>query len=300
MNRLALGTAQWGMRYGIANRVGIPSDRELSDILDASLELDVKMLDTARAYGRGEERIGELAASTEAAKSFRIVTKASPHLVEGAADGAVAVERLRRSVAVSHRHLAPATIDTLLLHRGLHSIAFGGLLWDELRSMRERGVISRIGISAATPDEAMRSVDLRDIDVIQCAGSLLDQRLARSGFFSHTRAGEIEVHLRSVFLQGSAFLTVAELPSQLSPCSEILREIHQLSEARAVSATDVWFDYARRLPVDRLVIGAETALQLRQNAARMSSPPIEGLERLAAAVPDLPAVALDPAQWPPG
>lgn len=300
MSRLALGTAQWGMRYGIANRVGMPSDRALSELLEASLELDVNMLDTARAYGRSEERIGELSASVEVATSFRIVTKVSPRLMEGISDGAVAVERLRRSVAVSRRHLAPARIDTLLLHRGPHSTAYGGRLWDELRSMRERGAISRIGVSAATPEEALRNVELRDADVIQCAGSLLDQRLARSGFFDHTRARGIEVHLRSVFLQGVAFLPIAGLPSQLKPCFDILREIHQLSAARAVSAADLWFDYARRLPVDRLVIGAETALQLRQNAARMSSPPIEGVERLAAAVPDLPTGAIDPAQWPHG
>lgn len=297
MTRLALGTAQWGMRYGIANRVGMPSDRALSDLLDAGLELDVNMLDTARAYGRSEERIGELSASIQVTESFRIVTKVSPHLVKGGADRVVAVERLRRSVAASRRYLAPATIHTLLLHRGSHSTAFGGQLWDELRSMRDRGAISKIGVSAATPDEAMHSVELCDVDVIQCAGSLLDQRLARSGFFDRTLARGIEVHLRSVFLQGVAFLPVAGIPSQLSPCFDILREIHQLSAERAVSAADLWFDYARRLPVDHLVIGAETVLQLRQNAARMSSPLIEGVEALAAAVPDLPAGAIDPAQW---
>lgn len=297
MGRLAVGTAQWGMPYGIANRVGVPSDRALSDLVAACLELDVSTLDTARAYGQSEERIGRLSASIEAAASLRIVTKVSPRLLDGVPDRASAVERLRSSVAVSRHHLHPATIDTLLFHRGAHLSAFGGYLWDELRSMRERGALARIGVSAATPDEAMLALEGYDVDVIQCAGSLLDQRLARSGFFDHARALGVEVHLRSVFLQGVAFLPVAELSAHLSPCFDTLQSINEFSAARRVSAADVWFDYARSLPVDRLVVGLESALQLRQNEARLSSPPSDEVARLAAAIPPLPAETISPAQW---
>jgi aryl-alcohol dehydrogenase-like predicted oxidoreductase len=107
----------------------------------------------------------------------------------------------------------------------------------------------------------------------------------------------VEVHLRSVFLQGVAFLPAAELSTSLSPCFDTLRSIDEFSAARRVSAADVWFAYAQSLPVDQLVIGLETVLQLRQNAARLSSPPIDGVDRLAAVIPSLPAEAINPARW---
>lgn len=56
--RMALGTVQWGMPYGIGNATGPPSDTELSHMLRAAADLGIDTLDTARAYGNAESRIG--------------------------------------------------------------------------------------------------------------------------------------------------------------------------------------------------------------------------------------------------
>ena len=56
---LSLGTAQLGLKYGIANRVGMLSTRQAFEILDAAWRNDIHALDTAPSYGKSEERIGK-------------------------------------------------------------------------------------------------------------------------------------------------------------------------------------------------------------------------------------------------
>lgn len=295
--RLAVGTVQWGMPYGIANRAGMPSDAALVDIVEAALQLRVNTLDTARSYGRSEERIGVLLRSMGHVNSFRVVTKLSPELPGVGEDRSAAVGTLRHSLAASNGYLQPTKIHTLLLHRGAHQEALGGVFWDELKSLRERGEVTCIGISASTPKEALSALESDDIDVIQCAGSLVDQRLARTGFFQRARELGVEIHLRSVYLQGTAFMSSSRLPPHLDPCFNTLDRIDRFAAERDVQAADVWLDYARSLPVARLVIGAETAAQLRQNAERLTSRPIEGVRQLAADLPILPDAVLDPSLW---
>ena len=296
--RLAVGTVQWGMPYGVANRSGVPSDAELKLLIEAALQLGVDTLDTARAYGRSEERIGDVLRATGHVDSFRVVTKTSPDLLGVSGDRSAAVERLRESFAVSSAYLQPVKIHTLLLHRGAHRTALEGVLWAELKLLRERGDVARIGISATTPAEATAALESREIDVIQCAGSLLDQRLARTGFFEHASELGVEIHLRSVYLQGVAFLPTHRLPRHLTPCRETLHRIDRFATARGVHPAEVWLDYARSLPVTRIVIGAETAAQLRRNAERRTSPPLEGVHQLASDLSILPDAVLDPSRWP--
>ena len=61
--RITLGTVQFGMRYGVANRCGRPDKEEISRVLYAAAELGVSMLDTAPGYGDVEKMLGSGAPS---------------------------------------------------------------------------------------------------------------------------------------------------------------------------------------------------------------------------------------------
>ena len=63
MNKLALGTVQFGMNYGINNSKGVPDDKEVISILDFAYKNGINTLDTAIGYGNCEERLGKLSKS---------------------------------------------------------------------------------------------------------------------------------------------------------------------------------------------------------------------------------------------
>ncbi len=57
--RLALGTVQFGLDYGISNHDGQVSDEELDAIIALARQAGIDTLDTAQAYGNAEQRLGQ-------------------------------------------------------------------------------------------------------------------------------------------------------------------------------------------------------------------------------------------------
>ena len=66
--KIALGTVQFGINYGIANNNGIPSDKELEKIIETCIANDIDTLDSASLYGNAEARLGKFNA-----KGFKII-----------------------------------------------------------------------------------------------------------------------------------------------------------------------------------------------------------------------------------
>ena len=58
LDRICLGTAQFGLDYGIANARGKVSFDEVGQILRCALENGIVTLDTAGAYGDSEQMVG--------------------------------------------------------------------------------------------------------------------------------------------------------------------------------------------------------------------------------------------------
>jgi len=292
---LALGSVQWGLHYGIANQTGQPSTDTVAHILKVARHADISVIDTARAYGSSEEVIGQVADT-----QWRIVTKCAPDLWTPGISTNDALTRLDTSLYQSNSALKRDVLDTVLLHRPEHRTCCNGALWHTLKAHQAQGRIRRLGISALTPQDAWEGLEDPSIDVMQVACSLLDQRLYRSGFFEQAAERGKEIHVRSIFLQGVAFLDIqADLPSSLMPLQSSLNHIHHVARQCNTQPAALWMMFARHLPATHLVIGCETVDQLEQNIAWAHSPniPTHTFETLIADIGDLPDSALNPALW---
>lgn len=289
---LVLGTAQWGMPYGIANRHGQPSGAEVDRVLQLAQDAGVRTLDTARAYGDSEAVIGE---RVGADRGWRIVTKLDPD-VGGAPQAAL--DRVEASVARSLRLLRRERLDVLLLHRWHHRHAYEGALWDRLRQYKRQGVIGRLGMSAANPQEAMEAAEDPEIEVMQVATSLLDQRLVRAGFFHRAEARHAEVFVRSAYLQGVVFLPAEDLPSHLRALGGHLQAIQAFATEHGRTSADVCISFVKSLGC-HVVVGCETASQLAANLRAWRLPPLEqdALRALARVLGPLPDEVVDPSRW---
>ena len=73
MNKLALGTAQFGLDYGVTNSEGKVQVEEVELILGCAKENSINTLDTAASYGNSEEVLGSIGIS-----DFQIITKTIP------------------------------------------------------------------------------------------------------------------------------------------------------------------------------------------------------------------------------
>jgi aryl-alcohol dehydrogenase-like predicted oxidoreductase len=294
--QMALGTAQWGLNYGLANRDGQPSRETVRQMMEVALNAGVDVLDTARAYGESEAVIGSLL--PESGRAFRVVTKLAPDIWRPGMSADQAIAGARVSLHASLGALRDDRLDTMLLHRAEHRTCCGGEVWDWLKLAREDGRIGKLGLSAATPDEGMEAVADPDVEVIQVAASILDQRLVRRGFFAAAARTGKEIHVRSVYLQGVAFIDPDALPAHLQPIRPQLRRIAGLARRLRCEPAQVWLNYGRTLPATRIVVGSENVVQVESNIVGFATPISPEVRELEAELPLAPADILDPARWP--
>ncbi len=196
MARLGLGTVQFGQAYGVSNAHGqVPRDTA-GAILAHAAGAGVSVLDTAASYGEAEDVLASLDTAP-----FRIVTKTI-----SMANGIDAVlERARQSAELLNA-------DTLLVHTAADLAQ--PELWPALQDLKAEGVFRRIGISIYVADNPAALAARFQPDVMQLPVSLLDQRLLADGTLSRLRELGVEIHARSVFLQGLLFLE--RLPEKLA------------------------------------------------------------------------------------
>lgn len=189
--KLGLGTVQFGQAYGVSNRRGQVPAADAAAILARAADAGVKLLDTAANYGDAETVLAALDTAP-----FRIVTKTI-----GLANGLDAVIARARQSARSLK------ADTLLVHAADDlKGADGEAYWNALRTLKDAGLFRKIGISAYVADDPAALAARFKPDVMQVPFSLLDQRLLADGTLARLEELGVEVHARSLFLQGLLFM----------------------------------------------------------------------------------------------
>jgi D-threo-aldose 1-dehydrogenase len=208
LEKLGLGTVQFGQAYGVSNRRGqVPAD-EIAGILSGAAQAGIRLLDTAANYGDAEQILARFDT-----RPFRIITKTI-----GLKHGLEALlARARQSAAM-------LKADTLLVHAAADLIGpEGAALWSNLEALRAQGLFRKIGISVYSADNPAALAAHFRPDVMQLPFSLLDQRLLVDGTLARLNDIGVEIHARSLFLQGLLFLD--ELPLKLRQAEPHIRNL---------------------------------------------------------------------------
>jgi spore coat polysaccharide biosynthesis protein SpsF len=299
---LSLGTAQFGIPYGVTNKTGQPSHDEATRMIRAAVDHGVTFIDTARAYGAAESRIaaalvpGYMGRATVGTKLDTLSS-----LVEGASDANV-TGAVDASVLRSCRELRTQHLDVLLLHRWAHRRQFSEAVWRRLLELQEGGVIGALGASVYSPVEAIEALRDKQILHLQLPYNLLDWRWNSEEFLeARTRRPDVSVHIRSVFLQGLLVSDAPTWPSAFVNADEWIGRLDQAAaELRRDSRADLCMAYATGAEwVTTVLIGIETERQLHDNLSLALRPPLEADERvyLQGLFGKVPERLLNPAMW---
>jgi len=190
-SRLVLGTASFGMDYGATNADGKVAKEKIRAILEKCRTKGIRELDTAQAYGRPEEELGEAGVG-----DFSITTKVYVHPEEGA-------KSVKEKLIQSLRCLKVGQIDNLLLHNEDCLIRNDAdPIAEELHRLVGKGLARKVGISSYEPKQALELCKKYGFQVVQLPANVLDNRLLQNCLFERFLENKIEVQIRSVFLQG--------------------------------------------------------------------------------------------------
>lgn len=209
-SNLCLGTAQFGMNYGVTNKSGKISKKEVGLIIKKALEEDICYFDTANAYGNSESRIGELIKNQNA----KIITKFATNVNGPFKSEDIEILELQFKNSLSN--LNKSQIDAYLLHDPKDLKKENNfLLINWLKSLKDRELVKRIGISIYEESD-LQGIDYKEIEIIQMPISIYDQRLLHSELLKKLLDKNISIHLRSIFLQGLLIQKATKWPKFLS------------------------------------------------------------------------------------
>ena len=256
--KLALGTVQFGLDYGVANVVGQVQLAEARSMLSLASASGIDVLDTAIAYGTSEEVLGKVGADR-----FRVVTKL-PSLPLIDEDGIACW--VRDQVEASLARLGQKQIYGLLLHRP-HDLlgADSDLLIQALIDLKATGIIEKIGISIYSPDELDPICKKVQIDLVQAPLNVIDRRMETSGWLDRLKDDGVEVHTRSVFLQGLLLMERSKIPQKFARWSKLWDQWHEKLKISGVSSLAACLAYPFSLEqVDRVLVGVDVAMQLAE------------------------------------
>lgn len=285
MKRLALGTAQFGLNYGIANRTGKVSLNEVGKILTLASHNEINTIDTAIGYGESESCLGEVGLV-----GFDVVTKLMA-IPAGCADVSTWV---KQEMSDSLNRLNKESIYALLLHRaedllGPHQQA----LWKALTDLKQSGLIKKIGVSVYDPAILKPILEKYPLDLVQAPFNLVDRRLVQTGWLSRLKDNGIEVHVRSAFLQGLLLMSRSSIPHRFNQWSDIWDRWHSFLLAEKKSAHVMCLQYALSYQeVDKVIVGVDSVDQLSQ---LVSAAGISVKEYPCLSSDDL--TLIDPSKW---
>ena len=296
-SRLMLGTVQFGLPYGVANRRGQPTYHEVVEILAAAAEGGVNCCDTAAIYGASEEVLGRALHELHLSERMTVVTKLRPLTPAEAEDADLAARAIAASVDESRRRLRLDCLPLVLFHREVDAAHLGALL-----ELCERGLVERVGVSCDNEaGPAARFAATRGVSALQLPANILDGRHRRGGSIEAAAARGSSVFLRSIYLQGLLLMPEPAIPEVLRSVVPVRRTLRALAALAGLPLADLAVRRMLGLPgVTSLVVGVETVGQLRENLALFARGPLDAELAAAvdAAVPELPAAVLTPAQWP--
>ncbi len=295
MQQLVLGTAQFGMDYGATNQNGVPDDSALSEMLELALEHGVEWLDTARAYGNAEMRLGSIAASDR----FKIVTKI-PSFGQRTRDDRTRRGRfLKDSVEASFTALKTEYIDAVMFHDPQD--ADDPELVDILLRFREDDRVGAIGVSVYSPDEATRFFKNHAITFLQIPCNILDKRWTDAEFEGALQMRKsMTIHARSVFLQGLLLAQPDFWPEWVENAQAIATLLDRAAEPLSGGRLELCLRHHRSCAwIDGSVIGVTSPAELSEAFATDCVDPLPTdirhvLTQAAAIAPDR---LLDPRRW---
>lgn len=255
--KLALGTAQFGMPYGITNRRGQVSQSDVRTILSEAHDAGCDTIDTAVGYRQAHEVLGAAGVA-----GWKVVTKLPP-LPPGDID---VIDWVRRGVEDALRVLRIDRLYGLLLHRPADLTQdTSGVMREALCGVQRAGLVERTGVSAISPAD-LDGVSLGDgITLVQTPFNLFDRRLLREGRLDRLLAADVEVHARSVFLQGLLVQPPAERSGMFAPWAPVWEAYDGWIRATGLSRPDACLaDALQTAGVSRIVVGVESVEQWRE------------------------------------
>jgi aryl-alcohol dehydrogenase-like predicted oxidoreductase len=256
--KIAIGTAQFGLDYGITNHGGMVLNKQIKDILQLALTNQIDTLDTARAYGESELKLGEILES----KMFKIVSKFTTPDKSGETNLRTWINS---QLSKTLHNLKADSVYAYISHDASFFLNSSRIILAELEKLKVEGLIQKMGVSVYHPDELAKILDICTPDLVQLPLNIFDQRFERCGLLDRLSKQKIEVHARSIFLQGALLDKAVRQQNTFTPFKKYFEKMDFYLDKYNLTPMELCLGYKIFDPrISKLVIGVCSSLQLQE------------------------------------
>lgn len=256
-NRIIIGTAQFGLNYGVTNSSGVVPQIEVFNILDYACSKGVTRVDTASMYGHSEQLLGQYKRH-----QLNVITKL-PKLNDSLSREGFE-SSIRDALTSSLNRLQTKKISGLLVHDTNDFFKYPREFEKIATDLKREGFIDRFGVSLYTPEQALAVLDVFNPDIIQFPLNIFDQRFLQSGVLATLKERGIECHVRSVFLQG----IILQNSNDLDPFFSFFKDHYMAYESYIKKANMNYLEAALKFVlddsrIDQILLGVCSLEQFR-------------------------------------
>jgi aryl-alcohol dehydrogenase-like predicted oxidoreductase len=263
LSKLGLGTSQFGLDQPPGPR-GKPREAEARDILSIAGRSGLSVLEVVRGSATADTL---LRTALPQPNPFRMtLTAVRPDRGPDVVEAELRAQMLRLGVERVDTIVAPSATDLFS--------PLGPQLWDRLKALKDEGLCQKIGVPVYASDDPVGVARRFKPDVMQAPASLLDQRLLLDGTLATIAEMGIEVHLRSIFLNGVLFLPPDRAPSHLKAAAGRISRARRLIAEGKSDPLQAALGFALTRPeASHVLVGVTSAAEMSAVVAAAMSPP---------------------------
>jgi hypothetical protein len=254
LKRLVLGTAQFGSAYGIKNLKKKNLINHIN-ILKKAKKNKIEYIDTAPAYNESEKKIGNYNKN-----NFHIISKI-PKMSSNCNDP---INWVLNSTKKSLLNLKRKNLYAVLVHNTSDLMGKKGKkLYKGLKILKKNGLVKKIGISIYDIKELDWIIKLFKFDIVQVPFNILDRKLYTSGWLDKLKKRNIEIHCRSIFLQGLLLIKRNQRPKKFDKFVDIWNLWHDWLEKKKIKPIEATLSYVLSFKkIDKIIVGVDNDKQL--------------------------------------
>jgi len=255
--KIALGTANFGQKYGLAGKI-IKSDKKVKKIIQFANNSKIKLIDTSSNYGSSETLLGN-----NNLKNFKIITKLKISNDEKKSNNLENI--VFNKVEESLFKLNIKKLYAILLHESddLKSNKRHKLI-NVLKKLKKKNLVSKIGISIYNPKELNFIWPFWKPDIVQCPFNILDRRIYESGWLKKLKKNKTEIHVRSIFLQGLLLKNEKSMPRKFKKWKNIFKKWNNYCKKENISKVQGCINFIKSFKkISFVIIGFEDIKQVK-------------------------------------
>ncbi len=259
--KLGLGTVQFGYEGGGAcTAEARVTQEEIRRILELARNAGLRLVDTSAQAGRSQEFIGQCMPEFP---EFQLLSRV-PVFEAG---------EIASRQAEQMEHAMRHTLETLRVQR-LYGVLFqhpadllaepGKRLLKRMQGLQQQGLIDKIGVSVSHAAEIDRVLRVFVPDIVQLPLNIFDQRLLQGCWLQTLKSEGVEVHARSIFLQG-VLLEPTHPHPWFWPIRKRLQDYHNYLVAEGLTPMEAAISFIAGIPeVDYALVGVSSARHLQE------------------------------------